>query len=120
MAKVPTDGQFGRAMADGVYEFQRRHHLPVTGMIGGGSWPLLAVPVKAGQGGNAELAVQVLTRARSRPRSTRRSGSGCSPGRRRCECVRGPRGCRRRPGSRSRPSRRQYPRSDSGPRRRTG
>jgi hypothetical protein len=63
MAKVPTDGQFGRAMADGVYEFQRRHHLPVTGMIGGGSWPLLAVPVKAGQGGNAELAVQVLTRA---------------------------------------------------------
>jgi hypothetical protein len=64
MVKVPTDGQFGRAMADGVYEFQRRHHLPVTGMIGGGSWPLLAVPVKAGQGGNAELAVQVLTRAR--------------------------------------------------------
>ncbi|MGQ0482978.1 MAG: peptidoglycan recognition protein family protein [Pseudonocardia sp.] len=57
---VPADGQFGRATADGVYDFQRRHGLELTGMIGGGSWPLLAVPVRRGQGGEAELAVRAL------------------------------------------------------------
>jgi len=57
---VPADGAFGRTTADGVFEFQRRHRMEVTGMIGGGSWPLLAVPVKPGQGGEAEAAVQVL------------------------------------------------------------
>ncbi|HEY1968050.1 MAG TPA: N-acetylmuramoyl-L-alanine amidase, partial [Pseudonocardia sp.] len=64
ITQVPTDGKFGRQMADGVYQFQRQRQLPVNGMIGGGSWPLLAVPVKAGQGGNAELAVQVLAKGR--------------------------------------------------------
>jgi peptidoglycan hydrolase-like protein with peptidoglycan-binding domain len=57
---VPADGEFGRTTADGVYEFQRRHGMELTGMIGGGSWPLLAVPVRPGQGGEAEAAVQVL------------------------------------------------------------
>jgi hypothetical protein len=57
---VPADGAFGRTTADGVYEFQRQHRMEVTGMIGGGSWPLLAVPVKPGQGGEAEAAVQAL------------------------------------------------------------
>jgi hypothetical protein len=57
---VPADGAFGRTTADGVFEFQRRHRMEVTGMIGGGSWPLLAVPVRPGQGGEAEAAVQVL------------------------------------------------------------
>jgi peptidoglycan hydrolase-like protein with peptidoglycan-binding domain len=58
---VHVNGQFDRYMVDAVYVFQRRHHLPVTGMIGGGSWPLLAVPVRAGHGGDAELAVHSLT-----------------------------------------------------------
>jgi len=31
-----------RTTADGVFEFQRRHGMELTGMIGGGSWPLLA------------------------------------------------------------------------------
>ncbi|HWN33859.1 MAG TPA: N-acetylmuramoyl-L-alanine amidase [Pseudonocardia sp.] len=57
---VPADGAFGRTTADGVFEFQRRHRMESTGMIGGGSWPLLAVPVKPGQGGEAEAAVQAL------------------------------------------------------------
>jgi peptidoglycan hydrolase-like protein with peptidoglycan-binding domain len=57
---VPADGAFGRSTADGVFEFQRRHRMEITGMIGGGSWPLLAVPVKPGQGGEAGAAVQAL------------------------------------------------------------
>jgi N-acetylmuramoyl-L-alanine amidase/Putative peptidoglycan binding domain len=57
---VPADGEFGRSTADGVVEFQRRHGMELTGMIGGGSWPLLAVPVRPGQGGEAEAAVQAL------------------------------------------------------------
>lgn len=57
---VPADGQFGRSTADGVLEFQRQHGLDPNGMIGGGSWPLLAVPVRTGQGGEREQAVQVL------------------------------------------------------------
>jgi hypothetical protein len=34
-----------------------------TGMIAGGSWPLLAVPVKRGQGGEGEAAVNALLAA---------------------------------------------------------
>lgn len=59
---VPADGAFGRTTADGVYAFQRRHGLDQTGMVGGGSWPLLAVPVRLGQGGEAEAAARVLLR----------------------------------------------------------
>jgi N-acetylmuramoyl-L-alanine amidase/Putative peptidoglycan binding domain len=58
------NGQYDRHMVDSVCEFQRRHTMPPTGMIGGGSWPLLAVPVRAGQGGNAELAVEALVNAK--------------------------------------------------------
>lgn len=60
---VTLNGQFDRHMVDSVYEFQRRHKMSPTGMIGGGSWPLLAVPVRAGQGGDPELAVQALVKA---------------------------------------------------------
>lgn len=59
---VPADGAFGRTTADGVFAFQRRHGLDQTGMIGGGSWPLLAVPVRLGQGGEADAAAQALLR----------------------------------------------------------
>lgn len=59
---VPADGAFGRTTADGVFAFQRKHGLDLTGMIGGASWPLLAVPVRLGQGGEADQAAQVLLR----------------------------------------------------------
>lgn len=58
---VPADGTFGPATSNGVYEFQRRHGMELTGVIGGGSWPLLAVPVRPGEGGEAALAVAALT-----------------------------------------------------------
>lgn len=60
VAGVPSDGVFGRSTADGVFAFQQQHGLELTGMIGGGSWPLLAVDVRAGQGGEAEQAVRAL------------------------------------------------------------
>ena len=69
IAGVTLNGQFDRHMVDSVYEFQRRHKMTPSGMIGGGSWPLLAVPVRAGQGGNAELAVQALVKAKPRQQS---------------------------------------------------
>jgi hypothetical protein len=77
MTGVPADGAFGRTTADGVFAFQRGHGLDLTGMIGGGSWPLLAVPVRIGQGGEADLAAQVLLKygpgaAESVPRTVQR------------------------------------------------
>ena len=35
-----------------------------TGMIGGETWPTLARPVRAGEGGEAQQAVEVLLRGR--------------------------------------------------------
>jgi len=67
---VPADGAFGRTTADGVFEFQRRHQMELTGMIGGGSWPLLAVPARLGQGGEVDAALQALM-ARPKVRSFR-------------------------------------------------
>jgi hypothetical protein len=61
---VPADGEFGRTTADGVFAFQLAHQLELTGMIGGASWPLLAVPVRVGQGGEAEAAVRALLATR--------------------------------------------------------
>jgi hypothetical protein len=69
LTAVTLNGQFDRQMVDSVYEFQRRHQMSPTGMIGGGSWPLLAVPVRAGQGGNAELAVHALVNVKSGQRT---------------------------------------------------
>ncbi|WP_169747940.1 peptidoglycan recognition protein family protein [Pseudonocardia acaciae] len=60
VSTVPADGMFGQATSDGVRTFQQAHGLELTGMIAGGSWPLLAVEVRAGQGGEAEAAVQAL------------------------------------------------------------
>jgi hypothetical protein len=64
VAGVPADGQFGRTTADGVFAFQRAHGLELSGMIGGASWPLLAVPVRMGQGGEGEAAVRALLSTR--------------------------------------------------------
>ena len=56
-----------------------------TGMIGGETSPALARPVRAGERGEAQQAVEALLRGRD-PRlpasSPRRSGGTCSPGRR--------------------------------------
>jgi len=60
---VPADGVFGATTSVGVLAYQREHKMEQTGMIAGGSWPLLAVPVKRGQGGEGEAAVQALLAA---------------------------------------------------------
>jgi len=57
---VPADGVFGATTSVGVLAYQREHGMEQTGMIAGGSWPLLAVPVKRGQGGEGEAAVHAL------------------------------------------------------------
>jgi hypothetical protein len=63
--KVAPDGQYGRATADGVFEFQRRNGTEQTGMIGGASWPRLAVSGRSGSGGEADAAVRALVSASS-------------------------------------------------------
>lgn len=60
---IPTDGVFGATTSVGLLAYQSEHGIDQTGVIAGGSWPLLAVPVKRGQGGEAEAAVQVLLAA---------------------------------------------------------
>lgn len=60
MAGVPADGTFGASTSQGVLAFQTRNNMERTGMIAGGSWPLLAVDVRPGQGGEADLAAQAL------------------------------------------------------------
>ncbi|WP_211177338.1 N-acetylmuramoyl-L-alanine amidase [Pseudonocardia acidicola] len=55
------DGRFGRPMADAIRRFQAQHGFEhVNGMIGGESWPVLARPVRRGEGGDAERAVETL------------------------------------------------------------
>ncbi|HEY2204609.1 MAG TPA: N-acetylmuramoyl-L-alanine amidase [Pseudonocardia sp.] len=60
LTTVPADGRFGSTTTDGVILFQRRHGLEQSGLIGGGSWPLLAVPVSPGDRGEAGQAVRAL------------------------------------------------------------
>lgn len=60
---VPADGVFGATTSVGLLAYQREHNMEQTGMLAGGSWPLLAVPVKRGQGGEGEAAVQTLLAA---------------------------------------------------------
>lgn len=63
VAGVPADGVFGATTSVGLLNYQREHGIEQTGVIAGGSWPLLAVPVRRGQGGEAEAAVQALLAA---------------------------------------------------------
>ncbi|HVL84294.1 MAG TPA: N-acetylmuramoyl-L-alanine amidase [Pseudonocardia sp.] len=71
MAGVRPDGRYTEDLADVVRAFQlarggdERAGDEVTGMIAGGSWPLLARPVRRGEGGDAERAVEVLATGRS-------------------------------------------------------
>lgn len=60
---VPADGVFGATTSVALLAYQREHGIEQTGVIAGGSWPLLAVPVKRGQGGEAEAAVHALLAA---------------------------------------------------------
>jgi hypothetical protein len=72
---VVPDGRFTRELADTVRAFQDAHGFGredpgrdaadgSTGMIGGECWPALARPVRAGEGGEAQQAVEVLLRGR--------------------------------------------------------
>ena len=72
---VVPDGRFTRELADTVRAFQDEHGFGrddpgrdeadgPTGMIGGETWPALARPVRAGEGGEAQQAVEVLLRGR--------------------------------------------------------
>ncbi|MGZ8750718.1 MAG: peptidoglycan recognition protein family protein [Pseudonocardia sp.] len=71
---VVPDGRFTRGLADTVRAFQAERGFgrddsmnlseEPTGMIGGESWPALAHPVRAGEGGEAQRAVEVLLRGR--------------------------------------------------------
>jgi N-acetylmuramoyl-L-alanine amidase/Putative peptidoglycan binding domain len=72
---VVADGRFTRELADAVRAFQAERGFGLddpdldstdgpTGMIGGESWPVLARPVRAGEGGEAQQAVEVLLRGR--------------------------------------------------------
>ena len=71
---VVPDGRFTRGLADTVRAFQSDRGFvrddsmnlsdEPTGMIGGESWPALARPVRVGEGGDAERAVEVLLRGR--------------------------------------------------------
>jgi hypothetical protein len=72
---VRPNGQFDRYTVDAVYQFQSRHGMNRSGMIGGGSWPLLATPVRAGQGGDAELALNALTSAKTATPNVRLPGT---------------------------------------------
>ncbi|MBW0116568.1 peptidoglycan recognition protein family protein [Pseudonocardia abyssalis] len=59
--EVAVDGTFSAAMAESVRVFQAEHATEeVNGIIGGESWPLLAAPVQAGDGGEAAEAVETL------------------------------------------------------------
>jgi hypothetical protein len=72
--RVVPDGRFTRGLADTVRAFQSERGFvrddamdlstEPTGMIGGESWPALARPVRVGEGGDAQQAVEVLLRGR--------------------------------------------------------
>jgi hypothetical protein len=74
VSSVVPDGRFSRGLADTVRAFQAERGFgrddPMaasdepTGMIGGESWPALARPVRVGEGGEAQQAVEVLLRGR--------------------------------------------------------
>jgi N-acetylmuramoyl-L-alanine amidase/Putative peptidoglycan binding domain len=70
MTGVVPDGRFTPALADTVRSFQAAHGFlddetaQTTGMIGGETWPALARPVRATDGGDAGRAVEVLLRGR--------------------------------------------------------
>jgi hypothetical protein len=71
---VVPDGRFTRGLANTVRAFQAERGFvrddsmdlsaEPTGMIGGESWPALARPVRVGESGAAQQAVEVLLRGR--------------------------------------------------------
>ncbi|HSU09808.1 MAG TPA: N-acetylmuramoyl-L-alanine amidase [Pseudonocardia sp.] len=75
---IVPDGRFTRELADAVRAFQAERGFGrddpdldsgdgPNGMIGGETWPALARPVRAGEGGEAQQAVEVLLRGRNEP-----------------------------------------------------
>jgi N-acetyl-anhydromuramyl-L-alanine amidase AmpD len=62
---VVPDGDFDVRTDDAVRRFQAAHGAEeVNGLLGGESWPVLARPVRRGEGGDAERAVETLAAAR--------------------------------------------------------
>ena len=64
---LPTpDGLFGSGTVTAVKAWQAQRGLAVTGIVDGPSWAALVVPVKAGDTGEAVLALQVELREKRR------------------------------------------------------
>jgi hypothetical protein len=67
---IVPDGSFTPELADAVRGFQAERGFHdddsglATGMIGGETWPAIARPVRAGEGGEAARAVEALVRGR--------------------------------------------------------
>jgi N-acetyl-anhydromuramyl-L-alanine amidase AmpD len=62
---VVPDGSFDARTGDAVRSFQEAHGAEdVNGLLGGESWPVLARPVRRGEGGDAERAVAALAAER--------------------------------------------------------
>ncbi|MQA08115.1 MAG: N-acetylmuramoyl-L-alanine amidase [Pseudonocardiaceae bacterium] len=79
---VPADGVFGTTTQRAAADFERRHGIkfepcnhtarrPESGLIGAGSWPLLATTVRPGDRGEAARAAQVLLEAKQHSRTIR-------------------------------------------------
>jgi peptidoglycan hydrolase-like protein with peptidoglycan-binding domain len=75
---IVPDGRFTRELADAVRAFQAERGFGrddpdldsgdgPNGMIGGETWPALARLGRAGEGGEAQQAVEVLLRGRNEP-----------------------------------------------------
>ncbi|MEA2520097.1 MAG: hypothetical protein QOF49_2177 [Chloroflexota bacterium] len=62
----PADGLFQASTVAAVKTWQTKRRLPVTGVVDGPSWAALVVPVKAGDRGEAVLALQVELREKRR------------------------------------------------------
>jgi N-acetylmuramoyl-L-alanine amidase/Putative peptidoglycan binding domain len=60
LADVPIEGTFDPSTTAMVMRFQTGHGLAPSGLIGGGSWPLMVVPTSPTDPGPAGQAVRVL------------------------------------------------------------
>lgn len=63
---LPVDGLFGPATATAVKAWQTKRGAAPTGIVDGPSWATLVMPVKAGDTGEAVLALQVELREKRR------------------------------------------------------
>jgi peptidoglycan hydrolase-like protein with peptidoglycan-binding domain len=57
-ARLAVDGIFGPLTNTAVRSFQASHHLPVTGVVDGQTWPALIIAISRGSVGSAVKAAQ--------------------------------------------------------------